>query len=80
LLLRRFCTLRVAALASVGRSICLGGTSVRPLPPPLKDLAMAYRAIGDIALSARFKDLAHFSRAYRARYGRSAREDRAAAD
>jgi transcriptional regulator GlxA family with amidase domain len=44
----------------------------------LKDPLMAHRPIGDIALSAGFKDLAHFSRAYRARYGRSASEDRAA--
>ena len=43
----------------------------------LTDPATAYRRIGEIALSAGFKDLAHFSRAYRARYGRSAREDRA---
>jgi AraC-like DNA-binding protein len=46
----------------------------------LIDPAMAYRRVGEIALSAGFKDLAHFSRAYRARYGRSAREDRAARD
>ena len=43
----------------------------------LADPAMRHRPIGDIALAAGFKDLAHFSRAYRARYGRSAREDRA---
>jgi AraC-like DNA-binding protein len=42
----------------------------------LMDPAMAHHPIGDIALSAGFKDLAHFSRAYRARYGRSASEDR----
>jgi AraC family transcriptional activator of tynA and feaB len=46
----------------------------------LRDSKMAHRPIGDIALSAGFKDLAHFSRAYRARYGRSASEDRAALD
>jgi AraC-like DNA-binding protein len=46
----------------------------------LRDSNMAHRPIGDIALSAGFKDLAHFSRAYRARYGRSASEDRAALD
>jgi AraC family transcriptional regulator, positive regulator of tynA and feaB len=45
----------------------------------LIDPTMAHRPIGDIALSAGFKDLAHFSRAYRRRYGRSAREERAGA-
>jgi AraC family transcriptional activator of tynA and feaB len=43
----------------------------------LQDPKMTRRPIGEIALAAGFKDLAHFSRAYRARYGRSAREDRA---
>jgi AraC-like DNA-binding protein len=42
----------------------------------LTDPAMAHRPIGEIALAAGFKDLSHFSRAYRARYGRTAREDR----
>jgi AraC family transcriptional activator of tynA and feaB len=46
----------------------------------LRDSKMAHRPIGDIALSAGFKDLAHFSRAYRARYGRSASEDRGTSD
>lgn len=44
----------------------------------LLDPKMSHRQIGEIALSAGFKDLAHFSRAYRARYGRNAREDRTA--
>jgi AraC-like DNA-binding protein len=42
----------------------------------LTDTAMAHRSIGEIALAAGFKDLSHFSRAYRARYGLSARDDR----
>lgn len=46
----------------------------------LRDSKMAHRPIGDIALSAGFKDLAHFSRAYRARYGRTASADRTAPD
>jgi AraC-like DNA-binding protein len=44
----------------------------------LLDPRMSHRPIGEIALTAGFKDLAHFSRAYRARYGRTAREDRMA--
>lgn len=43
----------------------------------LTDPAMKHRSIGEIALAAGFNDLSHFSRAYRARYGRSAQEDRA---
>jgi AraC-like DNA-binding protein len=43
----------------------------------LTNPAMCHRSIGEIALAAGFKDLSHFSRAYRARYGRAAREDRA---
>jgi AraC family transcriptional regulator, positive regulator of tynA and feaB len=35
----------------------------------LTDSAMHHRPISDIAFSAGFKDLSHFSRAYRARYG-----------
>lgn len=42
----------------------------------LRDPVMCHRSIGDIALCAGFKDLAHFSRAYRARYGTTARDDR----
>lgn len=42
----------------------------------LKDPAMRHRSIGEIALAAGFKDLSHFSRAYRGRYGRTAQEDR----
>jgi AraC-like DNA-binding protein len=42
----------------------------------LIDPAMSHRSISEIAFSAGFKELAHFSRAYRARYGRSAREER----
>jgi transcriptional regulator GlxA family with amidase domain len=43
----------------------------------LMDQTMAHRSISEIAFSAGFKDLAHFSRVYRTRYGRSARDDRA---
>ncbi len=43
----------------------------------LTDPAMRHRPIGAIALAAGFKDLSHFSRAYRGRFGRTAREDRA---
>jgi AraC family transcriptional regulator, positive regulator of tynA and feaB len=43
----------------------------------LTDPAMKHRSIGEIALAAGFKDLSHFSRAYRARYGCTAQEDRA---
>jgi AraC-like DNA-binding protein len=43
----------------------------------LTDPAMRRRPIGEIALAVGFKDISHFSRAYRARYGRTAREDRA---
>jgi AraC-like DNA-binding protein len=42
----------------------------------LTDAAMRHRTIGEIAIAAGFKDLSHFSRAYRARYGRTATEDR----
>jgi AraC family transcriptional regulator, positive regulator of tynA and feaB len=42
----------------------------------LIDAAMRHRTISDIAIAAGFKDLSHFSRAYRARYGRTASEDR----
>jgi len=42
----------------------------------LTDSTMSHRSISEIALAAGFKDLAHFSRAYRVRYGRSARDDR----
>jgi len=42
----------------------------------LTDAAMRHRTIGEIAIAAGFKDLSHFSRAYRARYGRTASEDR----
>jgi AraC family transcriptional regulator, positive regulator of tynA and feaB len=42
----------------------------------LTDIAMRHRSIGEIAIAAGFKDLSHFSRAYRARYGQTAREDR----
>jgi AraC-like DNA-binding protein len=41
---------------------------------------MSNRPIGEIALAAGFKDLSHFSRAYRVRFGRTARDDRAAPD
>jgi AraC-like DNA-binding protein len=44
----------------------------------LTDPRMCHRPIGEIALAAGFKDLSHFSRAYRARYGRTAREEREA--
>jgi AraC family transcriptional activator of tynA and feaB len=46
----------------------------------LTDPTMRHRPIGEIALAAGFKDLSHFSRAYRARYGRTAREDRASGE
>ena len=42
----------------------------------LTDSTMLHRSISEIALSAGFKDQAHFSRTYRARYGRSPRDDR----
>lgn len=42
----------------------------------LTDAAMRHRTIGEIAIAAGFKDLSHFSRAYRSRYGRTASEDR----
>lgn len=45
----------------------------------LTDPTMAHRAIGEIAIAAGFKDLSHFSHAYRARYGRTARDERARA-
>jgi AraC-like DNA-binding protein len=45
----------------------------------LTDPAMGHRPIGEIALAAGFKDLSHFSRAYRIRFGLTARDDRAAA-
>lgn len=44
----------------------------------LLDPAMGHRLIGEIAFAAGFNDLSHFSRAYRARYGISPREARAA--
>ena len=43
----------------------------------LLDPAMRNRSITDIAFAAGFNDLSHFSRSYRVRYGRSARETRA---
>ena len=42
----------------------------------LSDITMRHRSIGEIAIAAGFKDLSHFSRAYRARYGRTASQDR----
>lgn len=42
----------------------------------LTDPKMADRMIGEIAFAAGFRDLSHFSHAYRARYGRSPREER----
>lgn len=42
----------------------------------LTDPAMRHRSIGEIAIATGFKDLSHFSRTYRARYGRTASEDR----
>jgi transcriptional regulator GlxA family with amidase domain len=39
---------------------------------------MRHRSISEIAMASGFKELSHFSRAYRARYGRTARDDRAA--
>lgn len=42
----------------------------------LVDPRMAHRAISEIALAAGFRDLSHFSRAYRTRYGRSPRTER----
>ena len=42
----------------------------------LTDPTMAHRTIGKIALAAGFNDLSHFSRAYRARYGTTPREER----
>ena len=43
----------------------------------LTDPTMSHQSISQIALAAGFKDLSHFSHAYRARFGRTAREDRA---
>jgi AraC family transcriptional regulator, positive regulator of tynA and feaB len=42
----------------------------------LTDPKMSHRPIREIALAAGFRDLAHFSRAYRTRYGRAARDER----
>jgi AraC-like DNA-binding protein len=42
----------------------------------LIDPAMRHRSISDIALASGFGDMSHFSRAYRARYGKSPREAR----
>jgi AraC-like DNA-binding protein len=42
----------------------------------LIDPKMAHRAISEIALAAGFRDLSHFSHAYRARYGHSPRDER----
>ena len=42
----------------------------------LIDPMMRHRSIGEIALASGFKELSHFSRAYRA-HGRTARDDRA---
>jgi AraC-like DNA-binding protein len=42
----------------------------------LMDEKMAHRPIGEIAFAAGFRDLSHFSHAYRARYGRSPRDER----
>jgi AraC family transcriptional regulator, positive regulator of tynA and feaB len=42
----------------------------------LTDPRMAHRPISEIALAAGFRDLSHFSRAYRTRYGRSPRNER----
>ena len=42
----------------------------------LTDPKMADRMIGEIAFAAGFRDLSHFSHAYRARYGCSPREER----
>jgi transcriptional regulator GlxA family with amidase domain len=46
----------------------------------LFDPVLRHRAISDIAFAAGFNDLAHFSRAYRARYGMSPRAARTKAD
>ena len=43
----------------------------------LTDPMMYHRSINEIAIASGFKELSHFSRAYRARYGRTARDDRA---
>jgi AraC family transcriptional regulator, positive regulator of tynA and feaB len=45
----------------------------------LTNPTMSHRAIGEVAIAAGFKDLSHFSHAYRARYGRTARDERAQA-
>jgi AraC-like DNA-binding protein len=42
----------------------------------LIDPIMVHRSISEIALATGFRDLSHFSRAYRARYGRSPRDER----
>lgn len=42
----------------------------------LTDPALAHRTIGDVARSWGFADASHFSRAFRARFGRTAREVR----
>jgi AraC family transcriptional activator of tynA and feaB len=43
----------------------------------LTDPMMCHRSIIEIAMASGFKDPSHFSRVYRARYGRTARDDRA---
>jgi AraC family transcriptional activator of tynA and feaB len=43
----------------------------------LTDTMMGHRSIIEIAMASGFKDPSHFSRAYRARYGRTARDERA---
>jgi transcriptional regulator GlxA family with amidase domain len=37
---------------------------------------MVDRTISEVAISAGFRDLSHFSRAYRERFGNSPREER----
>lgn len=46
----------------------------------LLDPAMRHRSVGAIAFAAGFNDLAHFSRAFRARYGSAPREARRSID
>ena len=46
----------------------------------LTDIAMRHRSIGEIAIAAGFKDLSHFSRAFRESVGRTPSDYRAASE
>src|SRR2546421_5310224 len=56
-------------LAHTLRKIFCNKKALITLPPRRDDPTMRFRPVGEIAFAAGFKDLSHFSRAYRARYG-----------